>query len=361
MMNSKECILTAMAGGKPDKIPIFFSCMWDYIVRAAEVSPSDWVFGGQDERLAIEMDCLKRHNGICLHKTSGFLNRPLEKKDKPFGFPEPGMPPWTKFIETNFPETVFFHEAPADIVEEKSDISRVILNDDNINSGNDTSYIKAIIYKIGKDYLLAPGGFGLFPHTRRCMGGLERTLIALLESGELIENIMDEILTFYMKQIDLLSCAGVEAIVNGAYNEGADIINPKMWKQMIFPRHKQFVKMCHDKGIKAVCWFLGDCMPLVEYIAEAGYDLLAIEEPRRGYSSDVGEMRRRAGRSLCITGWIPELAVITGDREAIARCVDEQIEAAGRDGAFAFTTPLLDSNVNPETVEFFCNKVLEYY
>ena len=70
-------------------------------------------------------------------------------------------------------------------------------------------------------------------------------------------------------------------------------------------------------------------------------------------------MRRRVGNRLCLTGWVPELAMIRDERDAIARCVEEQVDAAGRDGAFIFSTSMLDSTVNPETVDFFCQKVKE--
>jgi hypothetical protein len=54
---------------------------------------------------------------------------------------------------------------------------------------------------------------------------------------------------------------------------------------------------------------------------------------------------------------VPELAMLRDDRETIARCIEEQYEAAGSDGALIFSTSMLDSGVNPETVDFFCEKV----
>ena len=119
------------------------------------------------------------------------------------------------------------------------------------------------------------------------------------------------------------------------------------------------MRRAHAAGLKAICWFLGDCMPLVEDIARAGYDMLVIEESRIGYSSDVGEMRRRVGTDLCLSGWAPELAMLFDDRETLRWQIEDQYEAAGRDGAFIYSTSMLDSGVNPDTVEFFCQKVAE--
>ena len=75
-------------------------------------------------------------------------------------------------------------------------------------------------------------------------------------------------------------------------------------------------------------------MPLIEDLARAGFDMVILEQPRIGYKVDVGRMRKMVGNDLCISGWVPELAMINDDREIIEKCIYEQINAAGKDGAF---------------------------
>jgi uroporphyrinogen-III decarboxylase len=118
------------------------------------------------------------------------------------------------------------------------------------------------------------------------------------------------------------------------------------------------VREAKRMGLKVLLWFLGDCMPLLEDIVELGVDALVVEQPRRGYSSDVGEIRRRVGQRLCVFGWTPELAMIKSDRQAIRRAVETQIRAAGLEGAFVMGTTYLTNEVRCETVDFLCDEVL---
>ena len=358
-MNGRERVLTAMAGGKPDRVPIFISAYWDYWVRSVGADPFDYAYGEFAAQIDIEARAARRHAGVGLHRTGG-LNHPgaPPAPARPARLPAAGPPPWSELIETHLPHLVSFDEAPDAFVHQVTDISRVIEADmAHLNVGANARHLQAIVETLSDEVVIACGGFGLFPHARRALGGVERAMYALAESPALVEAVLDALLEYYAPMIDAAASAGADAIWCGAYNEGADMVNPKMWRLLIRPRHEQLVRRAHTAGLEAICWFLGDCLPLVEDLAGIGYDMLIIEESRVGYSSDVGEMRRRIGNDLCLSGWVPELAMIRDDRETIRRHIEAQYDAAGRDGAFIFSTSMLDSSVNPETVDCFCEVV----
>lgn len=361
MIDGKQQVLLSMAGGKPARIPVFISAYWDYLVRAAEADPIDWAYGGFQNRLNIEIKAARRHDGAWLHRTEAPASQAVPRKPQSSkDIPPCGPPPWTQWMEQYLPHLVEPDEGAKTGVAELEDIPRVLAADQlSLGLGEDTTYMEAVVSALSSDTLVTIGGIGLFPHTRRCMGGISRTMTALLDSPDLVEAVMDAILELYEHRIEISANAGVNVIWHGAYNEGADMINPNLWRRLIYPRHERLVRMCHKAGMKAACWFLGDCLPIIEDITRAGYDLLALEQSRGTYSSDVGEMRRRVGNDLCLTGWVPEMAMIRDDREEIVRCVEEQVEAAGRDGAFIFSTSMMDSSVDPDTVDFLCQKVKE--
>ena len=360
-MDARERLLCAMAGGKPDRVPVFVSAYWDYWVRSVGANLFDYAYGDLDVQVDIEVRAARRHAGVGLHRTAGLNHIPAPPSPpRPAHLPQSGPPPWTELIESHLPHMVQWDEAPDDFVRDVADIPRVLAADHlSLNIGPDATHLRAVAGALHDDAVIACGGFGLFPHTRRALGGVERTMFALAENPGLVEATMDALLERYIPMIASAAAAGADAIWAGAYNEGGDMISPRMWRRLIGPRHEQLVQIAHAAGLKAICWFLGDCLPLVEDLARVGYDMLVIEESRIGYRSDVGEMRRRVGTDLCLSGWVPELAMLYDDRDAIARHVEEQYEAAGRDGAFIFSTSMLDSSVDPDTVDFFCQKVLE--
>ena len=94
-------------------------------------------------------------------------------------------------------------------------------------------------------------------------------------------------------------------------------------------------------------------------LADAGIDCLCVEQPRRGYSSDLSEFRKIVGNNITLTGWTGEQETICDDRPAMEKRINEQYDAAGKDGNFIFSTTYLTAETKPETIEYFCKKAAE--
>ena len=77
-LTPKERVLLAMDGGKPDQIPVAMMTDWDYTVRAGGGDPYDWMYGGFDRRLDLELRALRRHQG-----SAYFYYWPGRRADQP--------------------------------------------------------------------------------------------------------------------------------------------------------------------------------------------------------------------------------------------------------------------------------------
>ena len=260
-MNGKQQVLTAMAGGKPERIPVFVSAYWDYHVRAAAGDPVDWTYGGLAGRLDIEVRAARRHEGAWLHRTATPTTHVPEPAERPVNLPPAGPPPWVDYMEKHLPHMVAFGgQAAAEVTLEHAEIPRRAAAAAGTASGSlDTTYLRAVAEALGDEALLAASGFALFPHTRSALGGIISAMYALAEDPAKVETAMDAVLECYARTIPACASTGAHAVWNGAYNEGADMVNPALWRRLIYPRHEQFVRMCHAAGLKAICWFLGDC------------------------------------------------------------------------------------------------------
>lgn len=75
MMNPRERILCAMAGGKPDRVPVFISAYWDHWVRAAGGDPFEYAYGDMNHRLQTELAVIRRYTGTAIHRTSPGFSR----------------------------------------------------------------------------------------------------------------------------------------------------------------------------------------------------------------------------------------------------------------------------------------------
>ena len=375
-MTGKERILLAMDGGKPDRIPIALSADWDYQVRAGGGDPYDWMYGGFDRRVELYERTHRRHIGTALHRTgqgrrADFPRRMIEESgnrwflDPVTGYrrelPPVGDPPWTAFVQSHAHELgLVMVESDDKTVQSLGDIDRYMppfLSSADFTDQGYTELTQAMVATLGQDTFIATGYFGLFPDARFSLGGFEPAMLALTRDTTLVEAILDRHLDRYVEEIKAYAQVGADGMWMRAYYEGADLISPATWRRILFPRHKAFCDACHRAGTRAILWFLGDCLPLVEDIAAAGYDLLYVEQGRRGYNCDPAVIRKRVGNDLCITGWTWEQDMIRDDRDAISRTIQDQIQRAGRDGAFIFGTTFLTGEVNPSTVDFMCSQV----
>ena len=127
---------------------------------------------------------------------------------------------------------------------------------------------------------------------------------------------------------------------------------------MSVPFQRMLVEECHRAGVKAIMWFLGDCMPLLRDIRALGFDALWVEQGRRGHSSDLSVMRGEMGSEFCLFGWVWEYDLVRDRRESIRQTVRQQISEAGRDGAFVAATRYLTRETDPSTMDFACEEVI---
>jgi len=79
-----------------------------------------------------------------------------------------------------------------------------------------------------------------------------------------------------------------------------------------------------------------------------------VEERCKGVEMDIGAIRREVGPQQCLFGNFDSYLLLRGDRAAIAREVERQVRAAGRDGAFIMGagSPICDAT-DADTVDFW--------
>lgn len=388
----KERILQAMDGGKPAQIPVSPMPDWSYVVRSTGYDPFDWAYRGFEKQMEMILGAYQRLQADMMMIWTNWRDDAPKKMviedgkryvvDHETGertlLPDAGEPPWDNLIkdpywQTQLPVAVYDFSGDGSQNTEKwvkSVIKRFVTSIDDVKTNmqpvisadefvarGGADALKIAVEKVGHDTFLNAGYCGLAPDLRTALGGETNAFLAMAQDPKLVEAVLDHLIARYSEEIKAHAQFGADGIWMRAYYEGSDIISPKMWRQLFYPRHKAFCDVCHENGVRAVLWFLGDCLPLVEDIAEAGYDLLYVEQDRRGYTSDPAELRKRIGTDLCITGWTYELDMINDDREAISKTIRHQIENAGQDGAFVYGSTYIGADVNPATVDFMFEEV----
>ena len=374
-MTSRERMRTALAGGKPDRIPVAMVADFDFYCKAAGRPLWEYEYGDNAARAAIhkaahlrfpENDFIYCWTGVS-HARAAAL-RVVMAEGQPYleqvatGEREPIQPRPTASLWT-----AGRGEGPTSGSGYTEPITRIADIEGALGPAPTAgSLLEMGLYdpheylrrEVGDRAYISVAAHGIVPAAIDALGGFERGMLAMHENPGLVRAVVEAMAVRRSVPIEAAAQKGVDAAWIGGYLEGADMVSPRVWREVALPGHRYQVEVARKCGLQVLFWFLGDCMPLLDDLVGLGIDGLVIEQDRRGYSSDPVEVRRRVGKSLCVYGWNWELDFIHDRRGSITREVERQIRGAGAEGAFVMGTTYMTSEVDLGAVEHYGREVV---
>ena len=265
-----------------------------------------------------------------------------------------------KFHETFKPD--FMHLAEAFFESKKERIndpahSRLLHAVRKLESRSTIDEFLDIVYLSARDL----GKTGKFDHLRILADKYGDEFFIFLETEGPIHDLLDEdgIMGFQLGMTQILDRPGmltylieamyrrqlryVEAVKNyGAHGYaqsvsyfGADLVSPEVYKNHLVPIQKDFYTEVERMGLVPIMNFWGNIGPIARYIRHTGIRGLLIDESRKGYVLDVGEIKRDLGSDIGLFGNVSaEHTLGTGSVEDVRREVISQIEKAAMNGGF---------------------------
>ena len=371
-MNATERARAAIMAERPDRVPIAVSADWSYVAKAAGVSLPEFIFGDNHARAQAAIATFRRHRGtdvlFCpVGVSEAFVRSHRVRRQGGRVLVTDESTGETLPIEQRYERERVKHASSTIAAErpivQEGDIEEALgplpTAAEVLATGiHDAEPLIAV--ELGDEAFLVRRAGHPTERLVYHLGGFSRTMEMIATDPDLVAEVFARIAT--QKAIENISTAvdnGVHAVRITASMEGADMISPDHWRRIMLPGYRIMIDRARAAGLAVLMWFLGDCMPILRDLVGLGLDGLWIEQPRRGYNADPGEIRQAVGDRFCITGWTDELEMIHDDRPAIARRVRDQIERAGAGGAFLMSTSHLVDDVSCETVDFWCREVLK--
>ena len=164
--------------------------------------------------------------------------------------------------------------------------------------------------------------------------GFERGLIALMEQPDRMEYLIRRLYECRIPRMAALYEAGAHGYIGSETYCAPDILSPALYRQIIFPAQRHFYRALDTIGLIPVTYFLGDILPLIEDIKRLNVRALMVEEGKKNYHLEIGEIYRALERSVCLFGNMD--SVYTLERGTPAQVVAETRRqlAACPDGGF---------------------------
>jgi uroporphyrinogen decarboxylase len=133
-------------------------------------------------------------------------------------------------------------------------------------------------------------------------------------------------------------------------------MSPAMYRDLIQPGHQRLFDFAHSFGCKVIVHSCGYVEPLVPGLIEAGMDCLQAMEVKAGM--DMPELFRRFGDRISFYGGVDVRVLISNDRAAIDREMDDKIlpVVAGGGGYVLHSDHSEPPEIDYETMRYFVER-----
>jgi hypothetical protein len=192
--------------------------------------------------------------------------------------------------------------------------------------------------------------------------GFEDGMVALVQNPPFFDYLLAAMYERQMKYVDKALLYGAHGYSQSFSYLCPDMSSPEIYRQRILPVQKAFYLEVENRGLLPILCAWGWVTPIIQYMGHSGIRGIMVEESRKSFTNDIGEIRELLDRGIGLFGNVNgEHTLLHGSVEDVRKEVARQIERAGRQGGFisssgtpiAFGTP-------PENVHALIEGAREY-
>jgi len=162
-----------------------------------------------------------------------------------------------------------------------------------------------------------------------CVVGIEKLILASYDDPAWVHELLA--ILHRRKKVFIRSLAGAhyDILELGGGDGSSTVISPKLFEQFVAPYDSELISLAHEVGQRISYHTCGGMMPLLELIAGMGPDAMeTFTPPAMGGDTDLGEAKRRIGDRVCMIGGFDQFHFLTGctpdeTRAEVRRCFEE--------------------------------------
>ena len=351
-MNSRERMLTALAGGKPDRLPVTThhlmpSFLETYVDGATEIEffdlfgldPTKWVWDlkpdsnlghfwlpSEDDRRWICSDNWRVEATV----QTGSRNNATR-----FKIATPGGTLSTVLEETH--QTSWVVER---LIKNKSDIELIrdyaptpLCDVDVVNrhalEWGDRGIIRGSVPSF--EIYGQPGCW----QDAAVLFGIQELIMESFDDPEWVHEFLEILKRRKLGTIASMNGAAFDIIEMGGGDASSTVISPKIFSEFVAPYDTGLIDEAHRVGQRVVYHTCGGMMPLLEQIADMGPDAMeTFTPPSLGGDTDLAEAKARIGNRVCMVGGFDQWRYFQGctpeeTRRAVRRCFEEAGQGGG--------------------------------
>ncbi len=345
-MNHRDRLLTALEGGKPDRLPatihgwmdywrdkymggadqfeicrhfdmdaqIFFFAWLDEPVVSAMYFTGDLV-PGPDWRVSYDVirdDRVSKIYRFTIETPEGTLTKTMERNDKMA---------WVTEYPIKRKEQIHW-------IKKYMPLPRP-----------DIKSINQAFERMGDMGILRAG---IFNHQGGCWQdacnyvGTQKLIMATYDDPAWVHELLSIVLDYKLRFIESLRGARLDMLENGGGDGSMSVISPPIFAEYCVPYDRQTTAALHDVGIRVVYHTCGKMMAQLDLIKRTGADASeTLTPPQMGGDADLRSIKDTLGDDMALIGGFDQQAGFrNGTPDAIRHQIEMCWEQAGRDGGY---------------------------
>jgi uroporphyrinogen-III decarboxylase len=342
-MTSRERMLTALANGRPDRLPCqVHDWMPSYLARCLGDIDAWEAYArfGMDHAIYLTPDYRWSDHDLARWR--------VVRRDK--GVDDSGNRRWEETIVT--PKGTL-HRAGVDtpftswdteyLLKSERDIE-LWLEFEPVPVGVDVSAIRAARERLGDKGIIRTRPFSPgqgSPWQSFCTKyGTEQAILLACDEPDYVHHVLEHVLRKTLRVTAMWEGIAADLIEVGGGAGSSTVISPAMFRAFCLPYEHRQNEAFHEVGLKVVLHLCGGVMPLLDLVVETGADgLETMTPPSMGGDCDLREASRRVGGRLFFVGGFDQHAGFEeGTPERVRQLVLECFEAT-RDHAGYICSP----------------------
>lgn len=194
------------------------------------------------------------------------------------------------------------------------------------------------IDKLGKDITHVFHMTGPFRESWSMLGGIEKLLYFYKKKPEFAKDLARIATDHIVEVADRAAAIGADvfALVSDLAFNTSTFMSPAQHEQFLLPYHEEIVSHVHKLGMKIILHSDGNLWPVLDQIVAAGFDGLHPIQPQ---CMNIGEVKQKHGKDLCLLGNIDcEHLLPFGSEEDVDKAVRETISTAAPGGGYIISS-----------------------
>lgn len=169
-----------------------------------------------------------------------------------------------------------------------------------------------------------------------CLAGVEQMIMACHDDPKWVHELLSILQRRKRTYLQSMADARFDLLELGGGSASSTVISPRIFEEFVAPYDSELISIAHRCGQRIAYHTCGGMMPLLERIAAMRPDAMETFTPSAmGGDADLAEARRRLPPGMCMIGGFDQFHYFTGcSPEATRREVRRCFEAAGQDGGY---------------------------